>query len=417
MVAEEVGPVRGVSQSLAGLIPAYLFLPLSGILCLIIGRYNPAAAFFAAAGSLFYFCLVLFFRPPRLRAIASGRLAAGLAQLIRRADHVLLVGHVNPDLDCLGAAFGLMAFAAALGKEAKLVVESPGQLPQQLAAAGIPREIIRRRLISYPGARQIAGASSLLIVTDTNKTSLVEFPDLLSEARRVAVIDHHPPSIGEIEGAVLTYLESSASSTCEMVVELIKSGPPVVLTPWEATLLLAGIALDTKNFSIQTRAGTFAVAAYLRRLEANPLQVRDLLRDNIANFAKRLEILQNTEILPAGLVIGMYPEATVDAHLIAAQAADYLLNIKGIAASFVLCPYPGGVLISARSLGDVDVQAVLGKLGGGGHRMGAGARLDGSSLEAARNRLKGVLADILKGGEYSGSYPQRECEEPGEDGR
>lgn|GEM_PF-942062 len=407
--------MRGRPQRLAGQIPAYLFLPIIGVLCLSLGRYNIAAAFAFAAGSLLYLYLISVFLPPPLRAMAEARrIAVALERLLRRADNILIVGHANPDLDFLGAAFGLAAFAAALGKEAKVVAAAPERLEEQLAAADIPREIICRRLISAAAARRLAGAASLLIVADTSKRFLVEFPELLARAGRITVFDHHPPAGGEITGAALTYFDPHASSTCEMVVGLLHCCPAVALTPGESTLLLAGIALDTKNFSIQTRAKTFAVAAYLRRLGADPLRVRDLLRDDLTNFAKRLEIMQNTEILPAGLAIGIYPEVTADARLIAAQAADYLLDIKGIVASFVLCPYPGGVLISARSLGEVDVQAVLGELGGGGHRMGAGAQLDGNSLETARKQLKTVLADFTKGGRCGGGNSQREREEPGE---
>jgi c-di-AMP phosphodiesterase-like protein len=408
--------VRRISRRPVGLVPACLLWPLGGALCLIIGRYDPAIACFAAAGSLLYIGIVLLGRPAWLGALLPNRPAADLARLIRRAGPVLLVGHANPDLDSLGAAFGLIAFAGALGKEAGLVTESPEQLRRQLAAADIPRGISSRCLISPTDVRQIADAASLLILVDTNKMALVEYPGLLAKAGHLAVIDHHPPSPGEIEGVELAYLDSTASSACEMVAEIIRSSATHI-APWEATLLLAGIALDTKNFSIQTRVRTFAVAAFLRRCGADPLRVRDLLRDDIANFAKRLEILRNVEILPGGLIVGAYPREAAEAHLIAAQAADYLLNIKGITASFVFCPYPGGVLVSARSLGKIDVRIILAELGGGGHRLGAGAKLPGSSLKSARDRLKRVLVDFMKGGKRYGSNPQGECEELGEDGR
>ncbi len=333
--------------------------------------------------------------PVKARAVAQA-----LAELIREAEQVFVAGHVAPDLDSLAAALGIVAICQSLGREARIVIEAD-DLPPGLPPPGfIPREIAAARFIPPGAAVRRAGPGTLLVVVDVNRADRLPAPGLLPLSPQRVVIDHHRRSEATFPDILLPYIEPHASSTAELVTELIQYLPVTVnLVPWEATILLAGIALDTKNFSIQTGARTFAAAAYLRRAGAEPLTVRDWQRDDLAGFGRRMEVFRRAEVICGRVVLGVYPEPNTEAQVLAARAADDLLNIRGIGAALVLCPTKGGVLVSARSLGDFNVQVMLERLGGGGHLMGAGAFLAGCDLAAAKAKVSALVAEFCEGGE------------------
>jgi c-di-AMP phosphodiesterase-like protein len=214
--------------------------------------------------------------------------------------------------------------------------------------------------------------------------------------RKVVVIDHHRRAEEFIADPTLVYLESYASSTAELVAEILQYLDEVHVTSLEATALLAGLTVDTKNFAFQTGVRTFEAAAYLRRSGADARLVQSLFQDDLASFLRRAEAIKGAEVLPGGLAVTEVDIPGPEGQLLAAQVANELLNIEEVKASFVVYPYRDGAAVSARSLGDVNVQVLMEKLGGGGHLTIAGAQLGGLSVAAAREKVRAVLATYLR---------------------
>ncbi len=335
----------------------------------------------------------------RRRSSVKARMAANqLVEAMKQADQIIIMGHKAPDLDSLGAAVGVSALAARYQKEVKIVVESEDHWINRLSAKLIPEVKMDKLFITPDGAEQLADLDTLIIIVDTNRPELVIAPGLLGRSSKLVVIDHHR-RVGEtIEGAEILYVDPYASSTTELVVEFFQYEKDImVLVEWEATLMLAGIALDTKNFTVFTGAETFDAAAYLRREGADPLLVRDMMRDDLSTFILRAEIMHNIEIYREHIAMGYCDEVITNAGELAAQTADQMLNIREVNASFVLCKYPEGIWVSARSLGSINVQNILEKLGGGGHTMGAGAQMHEMSIESAKNKLMTAIDEYLGG--------------------
>jgi c-di-AMP phosphodiesterase-like protein len=242
--------------------------------------------------------------------------------------------------------------------------------------------------LSAAQAETWVNAETLLIVVDAHRPSYVEGPSLLKKAGAVAVIDHHRRGAEFIEDAALVYHEPYASSACEMVTEILQYvGAKAPLSKLEAEALYAGIAMDTKFFTFKTGVRTFEAAAYLKRFGVDAISIKTLFQQDLSAMVKRLEILKAAMILRDSVAISSCPETGPDAPMLAAQAADDMLDVRGVTASFVLCRNGAKTLISGRSLGSVNVQLILEKLGGGGHLAIAGAQIASENLDEAREKL------------------------------
>ncbi len=341
------------------------------------------------------------------RSQVRARLAATeLDGLFRQCGLVVVMGHACIDFDVLGAALGLAEAAQHYGKEVRVVVDHPGGTIERLleAVAG-----------KHPGllgkGKEIGekvGSHTLLLLVDVHRPEMVAYPPLLSRAGYIGVIDHHRRGAEFLERANFAYLEPGASSASELVGELIRYLPEeVTLSPLTATALLAGLIVDTKQFTFATSARTFQAAALLREAGADPAVIRSLFRSGLPALLYRAQLLENAEILEGRYALAWHEQEFPEAQVAAARAAETLLEVEGVAASFVLYPAPGGTAISARSAGEVNVHRVMEMLGGGGHFTVAGAYLAGSDLRSARTRLVEALraAGENAGGEAGGEKP------------
>ena len=319
--------------------------------------------------------------------VKSRVMANSLSQLIADAGEVFVMGHRFADLDAVGAAVGVACIARTLGKPARIVIDehhnASGALLERLRAD----EEYKNAILSPQDAILQASEKTLLVVVDTHRPEQVEDKDLLEACgNRLALIDHHRRAATYIENAALTLYEPNASSTCELVTELIEElVEQKDIRPLEANAILSGIVLDTKSFTIRTSDRTFDAAAYLRRAGADTVKVKQLFQNDMEDTMERYDILKEAKLYK-GVAVAAVEET--HSRVVAAQAADELLNITGVSASAVLCPMEeGGVAISARSIGDMNVQVLLEQLGGGGNKSAAGAQLRDVTLRDAVNKL------------------------------
>ena len=329
------------------------------------------------------------------RTKVKSRVTAGeLTKLMQAAERIYIMGHRFGDYDSLGAACGVSCMARKLKKEVQIILH-----PEQHAVAPLLarfRDVpeYEKMFISSQDASLKLGANHLLIVVDTNRPDQVEVPALLEQAGWVVVIDHHRRAADYIQDATINFHEPYASSTCELVTELLQYAVNQSdILRIEAEGLLAGIAMDTKNFTVRTGSRTFEAAAFLRRIGANTADVKRLMQSDFGGTVARYDVIRQANLYREGIAIAA-PDKTID-RVIGAVAADELLDIAGIKASFVLYPTESEVVISARSIGDVNVQFILEKLGGGGNRNTAGAQVKGKSLEAAIQELKVAIDDYF----------------------
>lgn len=308
-------------------------------------------------------------------------MAHALRQLIDQSPNIMIMGHVRPDMDSFGASLGIFRIAKNRNKEAAVVIneyhESLESIYQRAEDSG------NYRFINNEVALEEINKDTLLIVVDVHKPFLTECPELLTQTDKIVVIDHHRKAAEFIENATLTYMESYASSTSELVTEIFQYiGDKKEIDKLEAEALLAGISVDTKSFSVKTGVRTFEAATWLRRSGADTANVRQLFKTDLDFFKRRATLISEAEITEDGVAYTYTEELVPNIQVLASQAADELLNIKGIKASFALGIMDNGqTLISGRSLGDVNVQTVLEKLGGGGHLTTAGAQVDTSPVE------------------------------------
>ncbi len=332
------------------------------------------------------------------RTKVKSRVIAGvLRELMEQSNGVYIMSHELPDLDSIGSALGLYRCARFIGKEAHIVLKESNPSIYYLMMELQKSEEHQNLFVSPQEALARLDANSLLIVVDTHRPSFTEAPELLSEAERVVVIDHHRRSAESIENAILAYLEPYASSTSELVSEIVQYfDEKLRLNTLEADALLAGITMDTKSFTFKTGVRTFEAASYLKRAGADPTSARQFFKDDIETYIARAETVKNASILVPGIATSECPKGVKNPSLIAAQAADNLLTIRGINASFVLAQVEGGVIISGRSLGNINVQLILEKLGGGGHMTIAGAQLENITMEEAKSRVISAVEEYLK---------------------
>jgi c-di-AMP phosphodiesterase-like protein len=331
-------------------------------------------------------------------------IAYALRELIDQSPEVLIMGHENCDIDCLGAALGLCRIVKDRGKEVHIVLNSSNPTIESLLAKLERLPEYAGLLIRQNEALDRINKKTLLIIVDTHRPSFTESPELIKYTNQIVVIDHHRRGADYIQEAVLTYQETYASSTCELVTEILQYVEEKIgLKPIEAEALYAGIVIDTKNFTFKTGVRTFEAASFLRRQGVDTVSVKQLFQNDIETYINISNVVRNADIINDKIAISICPPTVKNAQLIAAQAADQLLSLLGIVAAFVLSSSNGGVSISGRSLGDINVQMIMEKLGGGGHLTVAGAQLEGISPDEAKEKLKEAIIEYIENANVANS--------------
>lgn len=326
--------------------------------------------------------------------------AYAFKELLNEADKVLIMGHKNIDMDCLGAAMGVYRGASVFGKKAQIIL--PGS---NFSISGLYDRIVNSNayedlFILPEDAKKEITSETLLVLVDTHRRSYVEVPELLEKAEKIVIFDHHRKSTDYIEEAVLTYLEPFISSTCEMIAEILKYlTEKIKLNPIEADALLAGITMDTKNFAVKAGVRTFEAAAFLKRSGADSIRVQMFFQDDMLTYRAKAHAIQMTEIWENNMAVSVVLDKLEYVNIVAAQVADSLLNIKDIQAAFVLSEMNNCIYISARALEGTNVQRIMELLGGGGHLGIAGAQLKGLTIDEAKQTLRGAIALYLKEGD------------------
>ena len=315
--------------------------------------------------------------------------------LIANAQDVLIMGHRNADMDSVGSAFGLYRLCKNQGKNVNIIMENYDQTVKNMLSKLENVEEYSGIFISNVQAMSKANSQTLLIVVDTHKPSICECPKLLEAIPQIVVIDHHRRGTEFIQNASLIYHEPYASSTSEMVTEILQYAPEkTVLTKLEAECLYAGICVDTKNFTFKTGVRTFEAASYLRKHGVDTVSIKKVFQQDLPNYIIKADIIKNARIIRDNIAISVCSEILSGAQNVIAQSADELLNIKGITASFVLSLNDDKtVSISGRSLGEINVQVILEKLGGGGHLTVAGAQLEDSTINDAEVKLEAAIEE------------------------
>ncbi|MGE5614000.1 MAG: DHH family phosphoesterase [Bacillota bacterium] len=324
-------------------------------------------------------------------------IAFALRELVDQASAVFIMGHENADIDTVGASLGLYRIAKNRGKDAYIILNKVNPTMEGLLQRIQRDDEYKRIFVNRNEAVEMADEKALLIVVDTHRRSFVEIPELIDIVGQVVVIDHHRRGVDYIHDTVLTYQEAYASSTCELVTEIIQYiDEKLELSQVEADALYAGIVVDTKNFTYKTGVRTFEAASYLRRQGADTVVVKQLFQNSLETYSNISAVIKNAELINGETAIAVCPHGMKNARLIAAKASDELLNISGITAAFVLCEAGNEIWISGRSLGDINVQVILEKLGGGGHMTVAGAQLPDIGLEDAKDKLKYAIIEYTK---------------------
>ena len=326
----------------------------------------------------------------RRTKVKSRVMASAMGELVADASCVMVMGHKAPDMDAVGAAVGVCAIARMKGVPHYIVRDSVSTPADGLyeRVAGLPQ--YEGVFLDSQEAMLQADSRSLLVVVDTNRPEQVQNQELLASCNKVAVIDHHRRAATYIEGAALNFHEPYASSACELVAELIAYlMEPTDLLPGEAQAMMAGLMLDTKNFTMRTGGRTFEAAAMLRRAGGDTGEVRKLFQTNLSDAVAKYGIIQAAKPYRQDIAIAAVDNTV--GRVTAAQAADELLNIAGISASFVLYPDGERVVVSARSIGSVNVQVIVEALGGGGNAAAAGAQIPGRTVDEVKRELNAVL--------------------------
>ncbi len=322
-------------------------------------------------------------------------MAHNLRELIDDADNVLVMGHRNSDADSIGAAIGIAGMASFIKKDAKILLMTKDDAAHKLLQKIEENHYHDGMFIEKNGLRDFVTPKTLLVICDTHVPEFTEMPELITAIKRKVVIDHHRRSENFIEGADLVFHEPFASSTCEMVAEIMQYFDSKYSVPTiDAEVLYTGIAVDTKNFTFKTGVRTFEAAAYLRSAGVDTIRVKKLFRESIDDYKLKASIVTEAQIYKDNIAISIFPE--VVPHIMVAAAADEMLQIADIKASFAVAFCENGsVSISGRSLGDVNVQVILEKLGGGGHMMVAGAQITGKSIEDVGALLRDAIDEVF----------------------
>lgn len=327
--------------------------------------------------------------------------AQALREMIASRDQVIVMGHKNTDIDSLGACVGVCRAARQADKPAYIVLgEVNSSIRSWVNLLKEKDESYAKVFITHDQAIEMTNQDTVVVVVDTNRPSITECEEILYLTRTIVVLDHHRQTTEKIENASLSYIEPSASSACEMISEILQYyDDGIKLKSYEADAIYAGIIIDTNNFVAKTGMRTFEAAAFLRRYGADVTRVRKAFRNDMETYKARAEAVRHAELFMNSYAISVCPSEGLESpNVVGAQAANELLNIIGVKASFVLTDYSGKIYVSARSIDEVNVQIIMERIGGGGHMNIAGAQLADTDLDGARQRLKEVLTQMTKEG-------------------
>ncbi|TGB01240.1 DHH family phosphoesterase [Halobacillus salinus] len=326
-----------------------------------------------------------------------------MKELVQESEKVLIMGHKSPDMDSIGASIGILKIAQANDKKAAIVLD-PDDIDtgvQRMIEEIRKDEDLWRYFITPEDAMEMVTNESLLVVVDTHKPKLVMEEKLLSKTEHVVVIDHHRRAEEFIADPTLVYMEPYASSTAELVTELLEYQPKKLkLSMLESTALLAGIIVDTKSFTLRTGSRTFDAASYLRSKGADTVQVQKFMKEDLDVYIRRSFLIQRAEVYRDGIAISTGDKGEAYGPVIIAQAADTLLTMSGVIASFVISERSDGRIgISARSLGDINVQVIMERMNGGGHLTNAATQLEDTTIEDAKALLQDIVDEYFEGGD------------------
>ena len=320
--------------------------------------------------------------------IKARTVAESISRIMEESENIFIMGHKNIDIDAIGSALGLYRISKTLEKQCYIVSEPKGKSLGKFIDVLESQDEYKNVIITEKEAEELITDKSLLIVVDTHKISYVEFPDLLDKIEKKVVIDHHRMAPDCIENVLISFHEVYASSTAELVTEIVQYAKDnITLNLIEAESLYGGIMVDTKDFTFKTGVRTFEAAAYLRKYGVDIIKVKKWFQADLESYNIISNIVRNAEVHNDTIAVSVYEEEDENANLICAKAADELLTISDITASFVMAKVGDKVCISGRSIGDINVQLILEKLGGGGHITLAGAQLEGFTLEEAKDEL------------------------------
>ncbi|GFI18400.1 cyclic-di-AMP phosphodiesterase GdpP [Lachnospiraceae bacterium] len=328
--------------------------------------------------------------------------AQALREIITSKERVLIMGHRVADVDSFGAAVGIYRIATTLERKASIVLNDVSTSLQPIVDLFKSHEEYKEdMIIGSQQAIEMAGSNTVLVVVDVNKPSITECPELLRLCKSIVVLDHHRQGTEVIENATLSYVEAYASSACEMVSEILQYiGQSIHITAEEADCMYSGIIIDTNNFMSKAGVRTFEAAAFLRRNGADVTRVRKLFRENATEYKAKADAVSQAEIYRSSFAISTCTSEDIQSPtVVGAQAANELLNIKGVKASFVLTEYQNQIFVSARSIDEVNVQVIMEKMGGGGHLGIAGCQLSDVSIFEGIGILKGTLDKMIAEGD------------------
>ena len=328
--------------------------------------------------------------------------AQALKEIIRVRDAVFIMGHKMGDPDSFGAAVGIYRIAKTLGKQAHIIInERTISIEQILRLFEDNPEYEKDFIIDSQEALEMVTDNACVVVVDVNSAGRTECPELLTRCKSIVVLDHHRAGKDIIEGATLSYVEGYASSACEMVAEVVQyTGENIRLHPEEADAMYGGIVVDTDGFVNRAGVRTFEAAAFLRRSGADVVRVRKLFREEAEDYKARANAVSQAEIYRECFAISVCRgDGLRSPTVIGAQAANELLNIDGVKASFVMTPYNGQIFISARSIDEVNVQLIMEHMGGGGHINMAGSQMENATVEEAIAKVKEVINQMIIDGE------------------
>lgn len=327
--------------------------------------------------------------------------AEALREFMATKERVIVMGHKIPDVDSFGAAIGIYRAATTMGKKVNIVLNDVSASLRPVYEAFKNSCSDEDLFVTSKEAEELAGENTMVVVVDTNRPRMTECERLLKMTKMIVVLDHHRQSEDVIENAILSYIEPYASSACEMVAEVLQYfNEDLELTSMEANCLYAGIMIDTNNFVTRTGVRTFEAAAYLRRNGADITNVRKILRDDMASYLAKAAIISNAEVYQKQFAIATGEDLNVESPtIVGAQAANDLLNIEGIKASFVLTVYNEKIYVSARAIDEVNVQIIMERLGGGGHINQAGAQFEHTNMTEAVKMLKHTIDLMIEEGD------------------
>lgn len=317
-----------------------------------------------------------------------------IKEMIVESGQIIIMGHKYADVDVLGSALGLYSIITSLGKNAKILIDTYNQTVERFLVKYQTK--FSDVFVNKAYANEFITPDTLLFVVDTQKHSLVEEPALLEVSKNIIVIDHHRKSNDFIQNAIITYHEPYASSASELITEIIQYVDDVKIEKEEAEAMYAGIFMDTKNFTFKTGVRTFEAASFLKRMGVDTIEVKKLFQIDLNTFVKKWAIIENATTYRDKVAIATCSKNDNDMQTIVAQAADELLNITGISSSFVICDMGEKIIISARSFGDINVQVITEKLGGGGHMTIAGAQLSDTTIEEVIEKLKKAIDEYIE---------------------